>query len=384
MRRVALTNCTGMPMSDTPVTTPQAHTALTHAGEVAHWFVLLLGWLWLGEQGMHLGWSWASGVLAVAVWWAVRLLCRGSAWAFGCQPYVVGFWGGFTVLGVCVLQSAMAQPFAHGLLLGVAVAWGLWSALIETRSRVSTFHLGPVAWHPVLAASLVGLSWQWPAGELFKHPGVIFLLALCAGLVYAHDHRAATCPIACRGPRASFQTLLAPSTMGLMMGSLWLGNAWCASLGWSTQNMVGAHLALMAGLPTLTALVMRRTAPSHAATVLHLRVSLSLLILGALMQLGDSTAHGVLAMLLPSLAWALHCCRQRAPNILEQPFAPWASRSWALLLGPALLLWVGMASPVHGPWAMRAALALLAVLAAGQLVVLWWRKQAMHSPLTVT
>ncbi|WP_310611231.1 hypothetical protein [Limnohabitans sp.] len=372
-------------MSDTQVAERLAHTPLTHAGEVAHWFVLLLGWLWLGEQGMHLGWSWASGVLAVAAWWAVRLLCRGSAWAFGCQPYVLGLCGGFTLLGVCVLQSAMTQPFAHALLLGVAVVWGLWSALIETRSRVSTFQLGPVAWHSVVAAGLVGLGWQWPAGELFKHPGLIFLLALCAGLVYAHDHRAATCPIACRGPRASLQTLLAPSAMGLMMGSLWLGNAWCASLGWSTQHMVGAHLALMAGLPTLAAWVMRHTGPSHAASKLHVRISLLLLVLGALMQLGDSTAHGVLAMLLPSLAWALHCCRQRGPNVLEQPFTPWASRSWALLLGPVLLVWMGMASPLHGPWAMHAALALLGVLAAGQLVVLWWRKQqGMHSPVTVT
>jgi hypothetical protein len=29
--------------------------ALVHAGEVAQWSVVLLGWLWLGEQGMRLG-----------------------------------------------------------------------------------------------------------------------------------------------------------------------------------------------------------------------------------------------------------------------------------------------------------------------------------------
>jgi len=371
-------------MSDTPVAEPQAHTALTHAGEVAHWFVLLLGWLWLGEQGMHLGWSWASGVLAVTLWWTVRLLFRGHAWAFGCQPYVVGLWGGFTVLGVCVLQSAMTQPFAHALLLGVAVTWGLWSALIETRIRVSTFQLGPVAWHPLLAAGLVGLGWQWPVGEIFKYPGVIFLLTLCAGLVYVHDQRSAACPIACRGPRASLQTLLAPSAMGLMMGSLWLGNAWCANLGWSNQQMVGVHLALMAGLPTLAALVMRRTEPSQAASELHARVILSLMVMGALMQLGDSVAHGVLAMLLPSMAWAVHCCRQRAPIVLEQTFTPWVSRSWALLLGPILLLSVGVFSPIHGPWAMYSALAVLAVMAALHLLVLGWHKQTMHSPLTVS
>lgn len=383
MLLVALTNCTGMPMSDTPVEEIQAHTALTHASEVAHWFVLLLGWLWLGEQGMHLGWSWASGVLAVALWWTVRLLFRGNAWAFGCQPFVVGLCGVFTVLGVCVLQIAMTQPFAHVLLLVVAMVWGLWSALIETRSRVSTFQLGRVAWHPVLAASLLGLFWQWPAGAFFKHPAVVFLLTLCAGLLYLNDRSSAR-PNVCRGPRASLQTLLAPSAMGLMMGSLWLGNAWCASLGWSIQQMVVAHLTLMAGLPTLTALVIRRTEASQAVSELHARVSLSLLVMGALMQLGDSVAHGILAMLLPSLAWAVHCCRQRNPNALEQPFTPWASRSWAVLLGPVLLLCLGVASPVHGPWAMDAALAVLALLATGKLGVLWWRKQVMHTPLTVS
>ena len=57
-----------MPMSETKRVTPSAPRGLAHAGEVAQWTVLLLGWLWLGEQGMRLGWSMASGVLAVAVW----------------------------------------------------------------------------------------------------------------------------------------------------------------------------------------------------------------------------------------------------------------------------------------------------------------------------
>jgi hypothetical protein len=39
---------------------------------------------------------------------------------------------------------------------------------------------------------------------------------------------------------------------------------------------------------------------------------------------------------------------------------------------------------MHGPWAIHAALAVLGVLAVGQLVVLWWHKEATHSPLTVT
>jgi len=378
MLRVVRTNCMGMPMSDTPVALRPVPTALTHAREVAHWLVLLLGWLWLGEQGMHWGWSWVSGVLAVALWWAVRLLCRGSAWALRCGPWAVGLLGLLTVCGVYGLQSTMTQPWAHGVLLGLAAVWGLWSALIETRSQVSTFELAPVAWHPVLAAALVACCWLWPDGEPFAETGFRVLLAVCAGVLYAHDRCSPSLAPACRGPRTGLQTLLAPSAMGLMMGTLWLGNAWCAGLGWRIEQMVGAHLALMAVLPTLAALVMRGALPSPASAMSQVNASLSLLALGALMLLGNSPVHGVLVMLLPSLAWAVHCCRQRSSVALAQSLAPWMTRCLSLVLGPLLLVAVGAASPQQGPWAMQSALALLGVLAAGQLVFLWSRKQGLH------
>lgn len=333
---------------------------------------------------MHWGWSWASGVLAVALWWAVRLLCRGSAWALRCGPWAVGLLGLLTVGGVCGLQSPMAQPWAHGVLLGLAAVWGLWSALIETRSQVSTFELAPVAWHPVLAAALVAYCWQWPDGAPFAETGVMLLLAVCAGVLYAHDRCPASGTPACRGPRAGLQTLLAPSAMGLMMGTLWLGNAWCASLGWRIEQMVSAHLALMAVLPTLAAWAMRGAVPSPASAVRQVSASLSLLALGALMLLGNSPVHGVLVMLLPSLAWAVHCCRQRSSGVLVHSLAPWMTRSLSLLLGPLLLVAVGAASPLQGPWAMQSAMALLGVLAAGQLVVLCLRKQGLHLPFSAT
>ncbi|CAN1563199.1 hypothetical protein MCEMAEM4_02786 [Burkholderiaceae bacterium] len=370
-------------MSDTQVLGRPTQRALTHAREVAHWLVLLLGWLWLGERGMHLGWSWASGVVAVAIWWSVRLLCRGSAWTLKCSPWVIGLLGVLTMGGVGALERATGLSAAHGLLLGLAGVWGLWSALIETRSQVSTFKLGPVAWHPVLAAALVACCWQWPDGAPFAHGGVMALLAMCTGVLYAHDRSTASQTLACRGPRASMQTLLAPSAMGLMMGTLWLGNAWCASLGWRNEHMVGAHLALMSGLPTLTALLMRSATPSQAVPSLQVYASLSLLVLGALMLLGDSPVHAMLVMLLPSLAWAVHCSRQRAAVAPQQRLAPWMTRVLALLLGPVLLMWVGVMSPLQGPWAMQSALALLGVLAAGQLVFLWWRKQGLHPHLSV-
>jgi hypothetical protein len=57
MPLVALTKSVAMPMSEALSSLRHKSTALAHAGEVAHWTLLLLGWLWLGEQGSRLGWS---------------------------------------------------------------------------------------------------------------------------------------------------------------------------------------------------------------------------------------------------------------------------------------------------------------------------------------
>jgi hypothetical protein len=194
--------------------------------------------------------------------------------------------------------------------------------------------------------------------------------------------------------------------MGLMMGGLWLGNVWCAGLGWSTQEMVLWHLAMMAGLPSLVALValsahaggspslslafgkclgVRHSAqasePNRPLRLAEFRhpLSLVLLALGALMLLGQTAVHGLLAMLLPSLAWAVHCSRPRNAWALPVTASPRWGRGMALGLGPGLLLWVGMASPVHGPLAMQTAMALLGTLAAAQALVLWTRQPLTQS-----
>lgn len=384
MRPVVPTNCMVMPMSETRGLAAARRAALTHAGEVAHWAVLLLGWLWLGEQGMRLGWSLASGVGAVALWWAARLLCRGSAWALQSAPAVMGWSGVLTACGIWLPGLLVSQGAAHAGLLAVAVLWGLWSGLIETRSRVSTFRLGPLAWHPVLAAGLLGLAWALPAGESGARLGVSLLLALCAAVLHARDRATAARDLPCRSPGTSLQTLLVPSAMGLMMGSLWLGNAWCTKLGLKTEDLVVAHLVLMAVLPSLVALLLRATGQGRASSESQASASLALLAMGALMLLGSSVLHGVLAMLLPALAWAVHCGRRRAPVGRPDRVWPWAARAMSLLLGPVLLLGLGVASPLQGPWAMQSALALLGGLAAWQVAVLAWRGHAASPPFSAT
>ncbi len=389
MQQAALTSCTAMRQSELKALEGQ-QGAWVHAGEVAQWVVLLLGWIWLGEQGMRLGWSLASGVLPVALWWAVRLLCRGSAWALRAAPAVVGGCGLLTAGAVFLPTSALGLHTSASLLaLGfLAAVWGLWSALIETRNPVSTFQLGPLAWHPVLAAVAVALAWGVPtvvgANGVYGVDGaawsVSILLAVCAVFLFARERATTARVLVCPGRLAGVPDLLAPSAMGLMMGSLWLGNAWCAGLGWSTTDMVMAHLALMAGLPSLVAYGLRVLGPARLASEVQTFISLGLLALGALMLFGSSPAHGVLAMLLPSLAWAVHCSRLRTPAVRAKPASAWAGRVMALALGPVLLVWVGVCVPQQGPWAVKSALALLGVLAvarAAQMALVFQSRPAL-------
>lgn len=383
MQRQAPTNCMDMPMFKSHHLAGQAPTTLTHAAEVAQWVVVLLGWVWLGEQGTLLGWSMASGLLPVALWWAVRLLCRASTWMFRCHSIVLAFAGLLTVSGVWVLGRLTSTFFSLTALLGLAMVWGAWSALIETRTQSSTFELGSVAWHPVIAAVMVMGGWQMLGTTSVPHLGVIILLTLCAGLLYANDRYEAQPKKTCLGVRTNIQTLLAPSAMGLMMGSLWLNNAWCIGLGWRTEQMVMTHLGLMAGLPALVACVIRAT-NVQSVNQYHFHISLALLALGAMALMGDNPIYSVLAMLLPSLSWSLHCTRSRLKNETTGIGSPWLAKGLALLVGPLLLAWVGVLSPTQGPLAIQTALALLGTLALLQLMHLWWRQQNVNTHLLIS
>jgi len=183
MRQTVLTNCMVMPMSEALHAKLNASDALAHAGEVAQWTLLLLGWLWLGEQGSRLGWSLASGVVPVALWWTARLICRGQAWVFRCPPMLIGLSGLLTALGVGLTSQLLGPAQAQLSLLILALLWGLWSAMVETRSQVSTFEMGSLAWHPLLAGALVMLSLHLPE-VLHSTPWTVsFLLTLCASVL---------------------------------------------------------------------------------------------------------------------------------------------------------------------------------------------------------
>jgi len=370
----------GMPMSEARTSPTANPTALTHAGEVAHWAVMLLGWLWLGEQGMRLGWSLASGVLAVALWWAVRIVCRGRSWTRQSSPLRMGLLGLLTAWGVWLPVWMPGTATAHAALLALAVAWGVWGAQIETRSQTSTFRLSPLAWHPLLAAALVALVWALSDHTLGTPVGASVLLAVCAAVLHARERQSAGRAIPCKAIAVAHPHLLAPSAMGLMMGALWLGDAWCAGLGWSPEHMVWAHLGLMAGLPAVVALSLRGRPHEAGLSEHHAHIGAALMALGALMLLGNTALHGLLGMGLPSLAWALHCARHGMAPVAHalgaRVWPVWTLRWLALLLGPGLLLGVGVASPHWGPAAMQAALATL-----GGLAALWLALSAWHPPV---
>ena len=91
------------------------HGALSHAGEVAQWVLMLLGWLWLGEQGMRLGWSLASGVLAVSLCLLITAQALAGADEEGNAPFdEVFFISALTGDGVPELKTRLAELMPEG------------------------------------------------------------------------------------------------------------------------------------------------------------------------------------------------------------------------------------------------------------------------------
>lgn len=248
--------------------------ALRQADALAVW--LLLGWL-----GQRLGWSVASGVLPVVVWWTVR--CGGTAlgthraaphaWALACAAGALAL-----LASLALLPAGPAALMA--LLLGSAL-WGAWSAALAAGDTTPTL------------------------------PG---------------------------------------QAMGLMMGSLWLGSQWCLGPGWTDAQAVALHLVLMTGLPGLVA-VARRHEPARGRA--SPRLLAAMLAAGALLMAGSGDTEGRLAgMVLLVTAWSLGA---GAPNPARSPLPA--------VLGPALLLAVGLGSPTLGPQSLQWAYGVLGVLA---------------------
>jgi hypothetical protein len=157
--------------------------------------------------------------------------------------------------------------------------------------------------------------------------------------------------------------------MGLMMGTLWLSNAWCNAAGVSPATVVVIHLGLMAALPALTRFDL---VPRHLPTPWAERLPLALLALGSgVLLAGSGAANGLVGMCLLALAWSVHAGRHR-PGVsrLAPHFA--VTLGWSLG-GPALLLAVGWLSPTAGPAAQQIGYGFIGGAALLALLVSGWR-----------
>lgn len=341
----------------------------TPALALARWTALLLGWVWLGAQGQRIGWSLASGLFAVAAWWAMRLLfARWKPWRRCAPGAFLLVSGGLTALGAAWVAQAEIGAVAAWALVAVAALWALWSASLDAQA--SRCQRPWVGWPPVAAALLAwgAVSPGW-AGQGFTVVGVVSAVALLAW---------SAAPAQSLDPKRSSSGL--PQTaMGLMMGSLWLSGAWCASGGWPMDSVVGFHLLCMAVLPGL---VRRDFIPRHLPPLAGRVLPLVLVATGGgLVWAGPSLANGLVGMGLLALAWAL-------PSRHESGTAPgrWAKLAfnWAPLGGPVLLLAVGVWSPTVGPLAMAMAYGGLGALAGltllGMAVFRWAQGNAQSEP----
>ena len=339
-----------MPMSDL------LHLRFTdlHAPALAlaRWTALLIGWVWLGAQGQRLGWSLASGVLAVALWWGLRLVLaqrmRHEAPALGTLLTL----GGFTAAGAGFVAQADGGPASFWMLMALAVLWAAWSVALDASAITSKRCQCPwVGWPPVLAALITWTVLSVPADQALT--GLpIGLVLLAASLLASATVTAGPTGSRHLPPSRLASGTLPQTSMGLMMGSLWLGSAWCASAGWSAQTVVGLHLLLMAALPGLVRL---DAIPRQLPPLVSRALPLTLVLMGALLlYAGQQPAHGLVGMLLLALAWAL--------PVPTNPIATPMLR-WAPLGGPLLLLAVGVWSPSLGPQALALAYGGLSALA---------------------
>jgi hypothetical protein len=327
---------------------------------LARWTALFMGWVWLGQQGQRLSWTLASGLTAVALWWAVRLLAvRWPGWRIGSSRSGLLTLGLTTATGAMALSQASAGTPALLGLLTLAAVWGAWTAALDSLSLATQRCPCPWAgWPPLLAALTTWVAvapWAVSAPEGLV-AGAVLLAATTLAWSAAPGREPAS-PRLCAARRSS-ATHLPGTAMGCMMGSLWLSNAWCTSVGWSSHTVVGLHLALMAVMP---ALVRLDGLPRHLPPTANRLLPLIGVAAGSgLLWAGQTLAHGVVGMLLLAMAWALPT-PSRQPATAAPP-AEWLQ--WAPLLGPALLFAVGHWSPSSGPEALAWVYGVLAAWAA--------------------
>lgn len=216
----------------------------------------LAAWLLLGWLGQRLGWSFASGVLPVVLWWALR--CSGGAFA-PLGPLKVWLLAGAMGL-LMALPLLPTGTAALAALLLAAALWGGWSASLA-RAAGDTAPTLPGLAMGLMMGSL-WLSSQWCLGPgwtdaqaVALHLGLMTGLPLLVAVARRHD------PARLRASARLLAAILAAGALlmagsggaeGRLAGMLLLVMAW--SLGAGTPNPARSPLPAAAG-PALLLLV---------------------------------------------------------------------------------------------------------------------------------
>ncbi len=341
MLPLAPTNSTVSRMSDSTSSPKPATLAL------ARWTVLLMGWVWLGAQGQRFGWSLASGVVPVALWWAMRLVLANLHLSHDLPrsaPWVLG-----TITALGTLAVAKVPSLGILGLLALALVWAAWAVILDSPDASSRCQRRWAGWPPLLAAALCAFATTAPVSALVSIHAVVLILLGAAWLGRAVNSEASRVATTSAHPSGFIPT----AAMGLMMGTLWLASDWCRSAGVSNAEVVAVHLGLMAAMPALTRW---EVIPRRLSLLQSQRISLVLVVTGSVvLWSGNQAVHGLLGMGLMFLAWAMHSGRYSAAGN-----EAWR---WSALGGPLLLLMVGWLSPVAGPVALQWAYATLGIMA---------------------
>jgi hypothetical protein len=344
---------------------------------MTRWTALLMGWVWLGAQGQRLGWSVASGLVPVALWWALRItFAHGVRNAHTRSGPLVGtrWLGGLTALGVLLVGQLPQTSLGHGALLLLAVVWAAW--LVQLEQAGAHGHCRP-RWRGAapLAAGLLTALCTTDLLPASASPWVSTLVLLAVAAVKVRprsSHASPGAPLSLWSarPTGSAVSSLPATAMGLMMGSLWLNNVWCNAAGWSSTEVVLMHLGLMGAMPTLAALVRPQGRRLWLTDAGAARLPLVLLVCGTTLLLGAANlVLGLAGMGLLAAAWSLN-----PPGGTHRP--------WPALAGPVLLLAVGWHSPTAGPLAQQWAYGAVGAAALTLLMFSWLRQPAPQLLLT--
>lgn len=250
----------------------------------------LAAWVLLGWLGMRLGWSVASGVLPVVVWWAVRV---GGVRRHGPRRDVgmAGLW--LAMLSLVTIASGLATPYGLALLLVAAAGWGLWSARLSACGSEQPLPLAQLAMGLMMGS--LWLSSQWCLGPGWTDGQTVALhLGLMAGLPLAVS-------LASRVTGTRLTVNRRPVMALLAVGALLM-----ATTGTPVGHIAGMALVVLGGALHVQP---RQAAPSDA--LIRLTGPALLLVIGVMAPaLGPSTLQAAWALVaLLAVAQALHPAR---------------------------------------------------------------------------